>query len=62
MTAPEMVDQKPVAIALEPDTHYWCSCGLSDNQPFCKGAHRGMRLAPLAFEVAEKITSRALLV
>ena len=21
-------------------TYYWCSCGLSQNQPFCDGSHK----------------------
>ena len=34
-------------------TYAWCSCGKSDNQPWCNGAHRGTGLAPKVFE-AEK--------
>ena len=22
-------------------TYYWCTCGLTNNQPFCDGAHKG---------------------
>ena len=31
-------------------TYAWCSCGKSDNQPWCNGAHRGTGLAPKVFE------------
>lgn len=26
---------------------YWCSCGLSDNQPFCDGKHKGTTFKPV---------------
>jgi len=31
-------------------TYAWCSCGKSDSQPWCNGAHRGTGLAPKVFE------------
>lgn len=51
---PTIVDKKPVVMELEPGTYYWCSCGLSQNQPFCNGAHQGTEFKPVAFEVTEK--------
>lgn len=33
----------PVAVELEKDKkYYWCSCGLSKNQPFCDGEHKSV--------------------
>lgn len=33
----------PVVVELEKDKkYYWCSCGLSKNQPFCDGAHKAV--------------------
>jgi CDGSH-type Zn-finger protein len=33
----------PFAFDLEKDKkYYWCSCGLSQNQPFCDGAHKAV--------------------
>lgn len=34
-------------------TYYWCSCGLSANQPFCSGAHKGTAFTPVAFTAEE---------
>jgi len=34
-------------------TYYWCSCGLSKQQPFCDGSHKGTAFSPLPF-TAEK--------
>lgn len=53
MSEPTIVDKKPTVLTLEPGTYYWCSCGLSENQPFCNGAHKGTDFQPLAFEVTE---------
>jgi len=31
----------PEKVSLEKDKKYfWCTCGLSGNQPFCDGAHK----------------------
>jgi len=54
MAEPKVVDKKPVVMTLEPGTYYWCSCGLSENQPFCNGAHKGTEFTPNAFEVTEE--------
>jgi CDGSH-type Zn-finger protein len=36
------------------ETYYWCSCGRSENQPFCDGSHNlDGNFKPVAF-VAEK--------
>lgn len=50
---PVIFDKKPVVLDLQPGTYYWCSCGLSSNQPFCNGAHKDTGLTPLAFELTE---------
>lgn len=53
MTDPVIADTKPVVMQLEPGTYYWCSCGQSQNQPFCDGSHKDTGFTPLKFEVAE---------
>lgn len=53
MTDPVMFDKKPVVMDLQPGTYYWCSCGVSQNQPFCDGSHKGTDLVPLAFEITD---------
>lgn len=54
MSEPVIADKKPVVMALEAGTYYWCSCGQSSNQPFCNGAHQGTSFTPLKFDLAEK--------
>jgi CDGSH iron-sulfur domain-containing protein 3 len=54
MSTPVIADKKPAVLELEPGTYYWCTCGQSQNQPFCNGAHKDTGFTPLAFEVTEK--------
>ena len=54
MTEPKIFDKKPAMVSLEPGTYFWCACGLSTNQPFCSGMHKGTGITPLKFEVEEK--------
>ena len=34
--------------------YYWCSCGMSNKQPFCDGSHAGTNFKPLKFSLDEK--------
>ena len=36
----------PVEV-IKDQTYYWCSCGLSENQPFCDGSHQRTDLFPM---------------
>ena len=29
--------------------YFWCSCGLSQNQPFCDGSHKGTEFMPFKY-------------
>lgn len=41
MTEAVIVQKTPFEVEVEEGKSYWwCSCGLSDNQPFCNGAHK----------------------
>jgi CDGSH-type Zn-finger protein len=47
------VRKSPYQADLSPEKKYfWCSCGLSQTQPFCDGAHKGSGKKSLPFEVA----------
>jgi Iron-binding zinc finger CDGSH type len=41
MSEPTIIDKKPTVLTLKPGAYYWCSCGLSANQPYCNGSHKG---------------------
>ncbi len=52
---PVVAKKGPFVVELEPGkTYYWCSCGRSENQPFCDGSHKDTELEPIAFEVDEE--------
>ena len=54
MDAPKIADNKSCEVELEKGkTYFFCTCGLSEKQPFCDGSHSGSSFSPLKFE-AEK--------
>ncbi len=47
MDLPKIAQKGPYKVTLEAGkTYWWCRCGLSDNQPFCSGAHKGTGINP----------------
>ncbi len=51
---PIIAATRPVKVELEEGkTYFWCSCGKSQNQPFCDGSHAGTEMKPQKF-TAEK--------
>lgn len=51
---PKIAEKSSVAVELEEGKDYWfCTCGLSQNQPFCDGAHKGTAFKSMKF-TAEK--------
>jgi CDGSH-type Zn-finger protein len=54
MSQPRIADKKPAVLELEPGDYWWCSCGRSQNQPYCDGSHQGTEFNPLKFTVEEK--------
>jgi len=54
MSQPVIADIKPIAVELNAgEEYYFCTCGRSNNQPFCDGSHQGTSFTPEAF-TAEK--------
>jgi CDGSH-type Zn-finger protein len=48
MESPKRASDTPYAVELEAGKDYWwCACGLSNNQPFCDGSHKGTGINPL---------------
>ena len=47
MTNPIIADNKPVKVTLtKGQEYYFCTCGRSENQPFCDGSHVGTSFKP----------------
>ena len=53
MDKPNVPQKMPFVMDVEPGKYAWCSCGLSDNQPYCNGAHKGSEFRPIIEEVTE---------
>jgi CDGSH-type Zn-finger protein len=50
---PKIAGRKSCPMDMEPGTYWWCSCGLSQKQPFCDGSHKGTDFSPVKVEVPE---------
>jgi len=51
---PQIADTSPKVVELVEGKQYaFCTCGRSENQPFCDGSHKGTSFAPHIF-TAEK--------
>lgn len=44
----------PIALTLEPGIYYRCTCGRSEDLPFCDGGHQRGDTPPLKFEMKER--------
>ena len=48
MESPKRASDTPIAVDVEAGKDYWwCACGLSKNQPFCDGSHKGSSFSPM---------------
>lgn len=45
--------RRPHICEEEAGDRYWCTCGRSQNQPFCDGAHKGTSYAPMKVTIEE---------
>lgn len=54
MSSPQVPQKSPYVLEMEPGKYAWCSCGKSQNQPFCDGSHRGSEFEPVVLEIKEK--------
>ena len=51
---PVIANNKPIKVSLEKGReYYFCTCGRSQNQPFCDGSHKGTGYTPKAFKAEE---------
>lgn len=47
----------PYAIHVEAGkTYFWCTCGKSQKQPFCDGAHKGSGFKSIPYQATETKT------
>jgi CDGSH-type Zn-finger protein len=54
MDKPKVAAKCPAKVEVEEGKKYaYCTCGLSESQPFCDGKHSGTNFKPIVF-TAEK--------
>jgi len=54
MADPVVAQKAPFGVDVEEGKSYWwCACGLSKEQPFCDGSHKGTDIEPSKY-LAEK--------
>ena len=55
---PKIAQKSSYKVEVEAGKKYsWCSCGLSSNQPFCDGSHKGSEFVPKVFVAEESKTA-----
>lgn len=53
MDQPKIAQKSPYVCECEAKRYFWCACGLSENQPYCDGSHKGTEFKPLKVELDE---------
>ena len=53
MTEPRIAQRSPYVVEEPCGKRFWCACGLSANQPYCDGSHKGTGISPMAVEIEE---------
>ncbi|VAW91800.1 Glutamate synthase [NADPH] large chain [hydrothermal vent metagenome] len=52
---PIIADNKPINVSLtKGEEYYFCTCGRSNNQPFCDGSHAGTEFNPTPFTAEQE--------
>lgn len=58
MDLPKVADTTPIQVELEAGKKYaYCTCGLSESQPFCDGKHKGTGFTPNVFTCEKTSTA-----
>jgi len=58
MDKPKIAACFPKQVELVAGKKYaYCTCGISENQPFCDGKHKGTDFVPMVFEATETETA-----
>lgn len=57
MSDPKRASDGPFPIEVEAGkAYFWCTCGLSQKQPFCDGSHKGTGFMPVRYQADQSRT------
>ncbi|MDH3709751.1 MAG: CDGSH iron-sulfur domain-containing protein [Cyclobacteriaceae bacterium] len=56
MSNPKIPQKQPYVEQIEPGNYAWCSCGLSEKQPYCDGSHKATDHTPIVCTITEAQT------
>jgi CDGSH-type Zn-finger protein len=48
--------KRPIVEKVEAKSYWWCTCGKSEDQPFCDGSHKGSSFIPKQIIIEESKT------
>ncbi len=48
-----MYNYKPTMVDETPGSKHYCTCGNSNNKPYCDGSHKGSGKSSKVFEITE---------
>jgi len=51
MSRGKIAQKMPYVIDEKAGIKYWCTCGESNNQPYCDGSHKGTEFVPKEVEI-----------
>ena len=54
MDKPKIAQKSPFVMDVKPGRYAWCSCGLSNKQPYCDGSHKGTKFSPVIETILEE--------
>ena len=52
-----IVQKMPFVQKCKAGKYAWCACGMSVNQPWCNGFHKGTNFSPSVFKAEESKTA-----
>ncbi len=53
MAEAKIAAKQPAVLDLEAGSYHYCTCGESQNQPYCDGSHKETGFTPLEFFIDE---------
>lgn len=56
MKEPKVAQKSPYVLDIKPGKYAWCTCGLSEKQPYCDGKHKDSGFSPVIEVVTEDKT------